>query len=677
MTMNSELSEPSPQQPTPTDSASHSVGVVDDVRIPLNDHAPRPSPPPFSLPHHSPSLLPLLARRTISAMGRDNNNNIVSPRALLKRRAFSYDAPRGGDGDAPSSSLGGDSAGVAASGNSSNMELDSDMLMLRTISSQVEMDDDDDYDGDGDQRSYMDENNNNNNNNAMDAHLRRRTLFSTPSRLRGDGHRQLVHHDQDQKDGHRNRNRAASSSDIVLNIHNNDCLLPRYDDDLACHIASIPNAVDQEEQLQQRQRRGASFTTPKRQISRPMAFNNRDRANTCPQRHSIFQLEQQQQQGMVCVGDEESGHQQLDDQHSDLEMEGVSLSPRWIAQNNLNRVSARKFTPEQSNNTTDTMALSSSPGIRRHTSPAVRRTPPAGPIPPFSTPSSARRTLSSTTPIVGVANTPQIPNTRLSPNSSGSRGIPSSGHPPATPASANPLTVTQQAHNQAQNVLLRLNPHVMKLLMILSLYMLLAYTWNTDYQFRYKSMEINYGLSEYWHTGGSLVSQHRAEKIGRDVPGKLFNDDGDVGGIAKLINGLVDDKLSGDDKLLLDDASSSSGDSALEDDVSSSSVILSSIDKQMKRRPAMSHARSILTDTSHPAYAIQRRAMSTRKPPSSKKWTISKLAWALVWMGFMIPIVEAGIREVRRQINFRFWNVRRLRSFRAMPTSRVVNVHNL
>lgn len=191
-------------------------------------------------------------------------------------------------------------------------------------------------------------------------------------------------------------------------------------------------------------------------------------------------------------------------------------------------------------------------------------------------------------------------------------------------------------------------------------------------------MEINYGLSEYWHTGGSLVSQRRAEKIGRDVKGKLFNDDGDDGGIAKLINGLGDDKVLGDDKLLVDDATSSSGDSADVVGIVSPSGILSSIDKAMKRRPSMSHARSILTDTSHPAYGVQqRRATRANKPPSSKKWTISKLAWALVWMGFMIPIVEAAVREVRRQLNFRFWNVRRLRSFRAVPSSRVVNVHNL
>ena len=211
----------------------------------------------------------------------------------------------------------------------------------------------------------------------------------------------------------------------------------------------------------------------------------------------------------------------------------------------------------------------------------------------------------------------------------------------------------------------------MKLLMILSLYMLLAYTWNTDLQFRYKSMEINYGLSEYWH-GGIGARVGAADKIGRKPHGKLFNDDGGVDdeGIAKLISGLGEvDTASGD---------SSSFESEEEEDAISSLESMS-VDKK-KRRPFLSHARSSISDASHPAYRVyQRRATAAAHTQSSKQWTFSKMAWCLVWMGFMLPIVEAGVREVRRQLNFRFWNVRRLRSLRAMPnsSSRVPNVHDL
>eukprot|EP01082_Thalassiosira_pseudonana_P007358 g6403.t1 g6403 contig23:371648-372145(-) len=70
--------------------------------------------------------------------------------------------------------------------------------------------------------------------------------------------------------------------------------------------------------------------------------------------------------------------------------------------------------------------------------------------------------------------------------------------------------------------------------MLLSLYMLLAYSWNTDFRFRYKSTEINYGLSEYWN--GAIPS---LGKIGKET-GKLFNDyTGDEDVKAKLLKGVV------------------------------------------------------------------------------------------------------------------------------------------
>ena len=106
-----------------------------------------------------------------------------------------------------------------------------------------------------------------------------------------------------------------------------------------------------------------------------------------------------------------------------------------------------------------------------------------------------------------------------------------------------------------------------------------------------------------------------------------------------------------------------------------------------QQRPYLSYARSsnaVVSDTYHPAYGIsnnikRRRGAAynttTTKSNSKFQWFF----WGLVWMAFMIPIVEAGVREVRRQVNIRFWNVRRLRSFRAMPMNHRGghSVHNL
>jgi len=221
----------------------------------------------------------------------------------------------------------------------------------------------------------------------------------------------------------------------------------------------------------------------------------------------------------------------------------------------------------------------------------------------------------------------------------------------------------------------------MKFLMVLSLYVLLAYTWNTDLQFRSKSVEINYGLSEYWQGGIGSPDRvgHAVDKLGRNIPGKLFNDDGDDEGIAKLINGL-----NGEDAM--DASGSASGDTLsydAEEDAAASSLrsgIMSAADRK-KRIPSLSHARSSLSDVSHPAYGVynRQRAAVLKRNNSNKRWTLSRMAWCLVWAAFMLPIVEAALREVRRQLNVRFWNVRRLRSFRAMPNNagRVSNVHDL
>ena len=174
-------------------------------------------------------------------------------------------------------------------------------------------------------------------------------------------------------------------------------------------------------------------------------------------------------------------------------------------------------------------------------------------------------------------------------------------------------------------------------------------------------MEINYGLSEYWANGAEKIGRVSTDDEGGEIVTKL------------LVNGKLDSSSSrsGDTAVF-------AGDGSLSHDGTSSFSIMD-IEKGKVRRPNLSYARSI--DGKLTTYGVnsnQRRAMMSvaRKNSSSSKyeWTFSRLAWAFVWLGFSIPLVEMGIREIRRQINIRFWNVRRLRPLRAIPSR--VYVHN-
>mmetsp|Transcript_21899 Transcript_21899/g.37579 ORF Transcript_21899/g.37579 Transcript_21899/m.37579 type:complete len:409 (+) Transcript_21899:2-1228(+) len=407
------------------------------------------------------------------------------------------------------------------------------------------------------------------------------------------------------------------------------------------------------------------------------------RANTCPhrpQRHSIFHR----------LGDEESGR--LDDESdSDLESPPEVDSER-SSSFMISFTPGRRSMLSPQESASDMTALRS-PERRSYSASSSRQTQPSAVLPTFSPnndnatsplftspSSSARRTASSlrhppssSVSVSSVSSSATqnatTPNTQQTINNNNNNRQSSSGPSTSIPA----ISIQPPS---SRNYIHRIHPTLMKFLMILSLYMLLAYTWNTDLQFRYKSMEINYGLSEYWNGGiGSHIGA--AEKIGRNVPGKLFNDDGDDGGIAGLIRGLDDGLANSED--------SASGDVP----PSLHSLLAATGNNHMKKRPPpLSHARSSLS-LAHPAYTTynQRRRASVTNTfamrkhhaaGSDKKWTWSRMAWCLVWMAFMLPIVEASIREVRRQVNFRFWNVRRLRSLRAMPNgNRVRNVHSL
>jgi hypothetical protein len=133
--------------------------------------------------------------------------------------------------------------------------------------------------------------------------------------------------------------------------------------------------------------------------------------------------------------------------------------------------------------------------------------------------------------------------------------------------------------------------------MLLSLYMTLSYTWHNDLRYRYKSTEINAGLSDYWNGVG-----------------KLFNDDGGDDVKSKLLKGGDDDG------------------------------------EKKKRRPALSHARSV--DSVMSPKRVQ-RIMSVEASSSDSTWTLSRIVWLLICMGLMLPIVEVGWGEVRRYFRLR------------------------
>ena len=195
--------------------------------------------------------------------------------------------------------------------------------------------------------------------------------------------------------------------------------------------------------------------------------------------------------------------------------------------------------------------------------------------------------------------------------------------------------------------------------MITSLYVVLSYTWNTDFKVRYKSMEINYGLSEYWHRadGVKLVNDdYNYNVMGHDDVAKLLANGRRRGSDSEDVVASEDD---GDDGPLLGRSRTEEG----------KDTNIKTTTKK-RRRPSLSYARSNTYGVNHRrAYAS-----SSRHPTSSS--SLKYYTWkSLLWFVFVIPIIEVGLKEIRRQVNIRFWNVRRLRNYRGM--SSMGNVHNL
>ena len=461
----------------------------------------------------------------------------------------------------------------------------------------------------------------------------RSTLFATPTRCVG---------------GIQNQNRSrAASCDIVLNI-SDDCL-PRYCGDLAARIADISDVEATEEnqrgqehgwgqgQEQEQEPRQLVFTTPDRRAS--PANRHRGRANTCPHRPQRYSMVQRR--GMH----EETGWQ--------MDIAPTS-TPSFSTPGNLG---AQPSPRDDDNDDGDGEELTPALSRRRHLSPPspdIRhpatsfqlatpllqtRTPPATRLPSQPRPQSPSDATSMTAPTVSGVNDL------------------SSSTPGAVPvARPDPTSVPSQI------CLLRMHPALMKLLMVLNLYVLLAYSWNTDLKVRYKSMEINYGLSEYWHGEGGIHadSTNMRSLNHKSRQGEQLNNSGD--GIIKLINELVENES------VSEDTKDTIGE---EEEVSLPTFESALTTDKNKRRPSLSYARS---PASFQGAMRASASGAVRGRPSQPKWTLSKIGWYLVWMVFLLPIIEVAARKIRRQLNFRLRSVR-LRSSRA--TLRVPNVHNL
>lgn len=175
-------------------------------------------------------------------------------------------------------------------------------------------------------------------------------------------------------------------------------------------------------------------------------------------------------------------------------------------------------------------------------------------------------------------------------------------------------------------------------------------------------MDINYGLSEYWHGGlGSRIGM--IEKIGKSNgdDGRLFNDDGTNGGrgeeegggkIAKLLLLGNDDEndgaaaVAGKEDAEAIDSSEDENDGILLPLFKQQQGVDASGKKKLK--PSLSYARSILISRNAPkaaAPARRRKATLTRK-----KWTLSYILWSILSFILMIPVMEAFMGEIRRRI---------------------------
>ena len=354
------------------------------------------------------------------------------------------------------------------------------------------------------------------------------------------------------------RPRSASTS-VVLTF--DESQIPRFNENLASLIAGMATDNDGETEVQRRSH--SAFSTPVRRNSNESYLDlRRERAHTCPTINRQHAATDAEDGDSGRGGDEESGYQHIETYEESLENNATreNASPPFAT-----RGGAEPGTTMESSRNDSNLLLPSAPQ---------------------STLTPARRasTQQSATAAEIVGNT-------------------------------SPQRISLPRADD--NIIFRINPIVMKMMMVISLYTILAYTWRTDLRSRYMSNEINYGLSEYWNGG---IAQQRVARISREK-GKLFNDD-------------LGDDVAGDLPGV-------------------SSPTLSDI----MRRPSMSRAH--IPDSSHPVYEVQIRRVF------ESKWSFTRVCWYIIWLCFMLPVVEAFVAEIKRYARGRpMYYTRRLRNLR-------------
>jgi len=252
---------------------------------------------------------------------------------------------------------------------------------------------------------------------------------------------------------------------------------------------------------------------------------------------------------------------------------------------------------------------------------------------------------------------------------------------------------------------------LLKLLMLISIYQLLSYTYNTGLSpdVKYQLGEINYDIEEYWNGGRlwSLSSSGSSNRLSASrivgSSGISFNDDFDVGekedveeGVVGFISSILSEKFGNQDEGgegIVDvegeehnvevvaianavgneegevggtNVSSSRVDSTTvkkKGEETTTPIIVANSNNITKRRPAMAHVISI-SDNRHPVYLPRASSSSRRMKSSDVHWTLSRIAGAIIWIGLMIPILEVGIREVCRRYRLGSLLRRRLRMLR-------------
>ncbi|KAK1740454.1 hypothetical protein QTG54_008549 [Skeletonema marinoi] len=250
---------------------------------------------------------------------------------------------------------------------------------------------------------------------------------------------------------------------------------------------------------------------------------------------------------------------------------------------------------------------------------------------------------------------------------------------------------------------------LLKLLMLISIYQLLSYTYNTGLSpdVKYQLGEINYDIEEYWNGGRlwSLSSSGSSNRLSASrivgSSGISFNDDYDVGedveeGVVGFISSILSEKFGNQDEggegivdveeervhekvvAVASGASTEGGEDGgtnlsssrvdsttvkkKSEETTAAPIIVANSNNITKRRPAMAHVISI-SENRHPVY-LPRASSSRRMKSNEVHWTFSRIAGAIIWIGLMIPILEVGIREVSRRYRLGSLLRRRLRMLR-------------